>query len=66
MCESHPSKPYDACCEDCQIPVCILCIQENHKKHDIGKMHDMYEKQKAEVIKELSEMKKVKRGEVAM
>ncbi|XP_056001115.1 E3 ubiquitin-protein ligase TRIM71-like [Ostrea edulis] len=64
MCESHPSKSYDASCEDCQVPVCILCIQEIHNKHDIGKMQDMYEKQKAIAITELSEMKTQKRTDV--
>ncbi|XP_055999610.1 tripartite motif-containing protein 45-like isoform X1 [Ostrea edulis] len=64
MCESHPSKPYDACCENCQVPVCILCIQEIHNTHRIGKMQDMYEKQKAAAIKELSEMKTQRRADV--
>ncbi|XP_055999609.1 E3 ubiquitin-protein ligase TRIM71-like [Ostrea edulis] len=64
MCESHPTKPYDACCEDCQVPVCILCIQEIHNTHRIGKMQDMYEKQKAAAIKELSEMKIQRRADI--
>ncbi|XP_061195209.1 uncharacterized protein LOC133203446 [Saccostrea echinata] len=57
MCEVHSSKAYEACCKDCQAPVCILCIQEVHGEHAIGKIQDLYEKQKAETAEELCKIK---------
>ncbi|XP_062572075.1 E3 ubiquitin-protein ligase TRIM71-like [Saccostrea cucullata] len=57
MCEVHSSKAYEACCEDCQVPVCITCIQEVHGKHAIGKIQDLFEKQKTKTENELSKMK---------
>ncbi|XP_056001271.1 E3 ubiquitin-protein ligase TRIM71-like [Ostrea edulis] len=57
MCEKHPTKPYEVCCEDCQVPVCIICIEETHGKHTIGKMKNLYEEQKASMVKELHQMK---------
>ncbi|XP_061195570.1 E3 ubiquitin-protein ligase TRIM71-like [Saccostrea echinata] len=64
ICEVHSSKAYEACCEDCQIPVCIMCIQEVHGKHAIGKLQDLYEKQKAETEDELSKMKTQYKSEI--
>ncbi|XP_062603060.1 E3 ubiquitin-protein ligase TRIM71-like [Saccostrea cucullata] len=64
MCEVHPSKAYEACCEDCQVPVCISCIQEVHGKHAIGKLQDLYEKQKAETEYELSKLKGQYKSEI--
>ncbi|XP_062615974.1 E3 ubiquitin-protein ligase TRIM71-like [Saccostrea cucullata] len=64
MCEVHSYKAYEACCEDCQVPVCITCIQEVHGKHTIGKLQDLYEKQKAETENELSRMKGQYKSEI--
>ncbi|XP_062614525.1 E3 ubiquitin-protein ligase TRIM71-like [Saccostrea cucullata] len=64
MCEVHSCKAYEACCEDCQVPVCITCIQEEHGKHAIGKLQDMYEKQKAETENELTKMKTQYKSEI--
>ncbi|XP_056001278.1 E3 ubiquitin-protein ligase TRIM71-like [Ostrea edulis] len=57
MCEQHPTKPYEVCCEDCQVPVCVICIEETHGKHNIGKMENLYEEQKASMVKELHQIK---------
>ncbi|XP_048743779.2 E3 ubiquitin-protein ligase TRIM71-like [Ostrea edulis] len=57
MCEKHPTKPYEVCCEDCQVPVCIICIEETHGKHTIGKMKNLYEEQKTSMVKELHQLK---------
>ncbi|XP_062587197.1 uncharacterized protein LOC134248842 [Saccostrea cucullata] len=57
MCDIHPTKAYEACCKDCQVPVCITCIQEVHSEHAIGKIQELFEKQKAETEGELSKMK---------
>ncbi|XP_062595320.1 E3 ubiquitin-protein ligase TRIM71-like, partial [Saccostrea cucullata] len=64
MCEVHVSKAYEACCEDCQVPVCIMCIQEVHGKHAIGKIQDLLEKQKTETENELSKMKTQYKSEI--
>ncbi|XP_062569592.1 E3 ubiquitin-protein ligase TRIM71-like [Saccostrea cucullata] len=64
MCEIHSSKEYEACCEDCQVPVCEKCIQDVHVKHAIGKIQDLYEKQKAETIEELYKMKAQWKSEI--
>ncbi|XP_061195556.1 uncharacterized protein LOC133203787 [Saccostrea echinata] len=64
ICEDHSSKAYEACCKDCQVPVCITCIQEVHGEHAIGKIQDLYEKQKAETEDELSKMKTQYKSEI--
>ncbi|XP_062595035.1 E3 ubiquitin-protein ligase TRIM71-like [Saccostrea cucullata] len=64
MCEVHSSKVYEACCKDCQVPVCITCIKEVHGEHAIGEIQDLYEKQKAETAEELSKMKTRLKSEI--
>ncbi|XP_062572073.1 uncharacterized protein LOC134234033 [Saccostrea cucullata] len=64
MCVVHSYKAYEACCEDCQVPVCIACIQEVHGKHTIGKLKDLYERQKAESEHELTKMKGQYKSEI--
>ncbi|XP_061195397.1 E3 ubiquitin-protein ligase TRIM71-like [Saccostrea echinata] len=63
ICEVHLSKAYEACCEDCLVPVCITCIQEEHNKHAIGKLQELYEKQKAGTAEKLSKMKTLWKSE---
>ncbi|XP_062578100.1 tripartite motif-containing protein 29-like [Saccostrea cucullata] len=63
MCDVHSSKSYEAC-KDCQVPVCIVCIQEIHGEHAIGKIQDLYEKQKAEIAEELSKIKTQLKSEI--
>ncbi|XP_062588253.1 fibronectin-binding protein PlpA-like [Saccostrea cucullata] len=64
MCEVHASETYEACCGDCQVPVCLTCIKEVHRKHPIGRIQDLYEKQKAETADELSKMKTQLKSEI--
>ncbi|XP_062578103.1 E3 ubiquitin-protein ligase TRIM71-like [Saccostrea cucullata] len=63
MCDIHPTKTYEACCEDCQVPVCISCIQEVHNKHAIGKIQELYDKQKNGTAEKLSKMKTMWKSE---
>ncbi|XP_061179437.1 E3 ubiquitin-protein ligase TRIM71-like [Saccostrea echinata] len=56
MCEIHGTKPYEVCCEECELPLCILCVEESHGKHSIGKLKDLYEKQKDTMLGELSQI----------
>ncbi|XP_062622235.1 uncharacterized protein LOC134283771 [Saccostrea cucullata] len=64
MCDVHSTKAYEACCKDCQVPVCITCIQEVHSEHAIGKIQELYEKQKTETADELTKMKTQLKSEI--
>ncbi|XP_062614897.1 E3 ubiquitin-protein ligase TRIM71-like [Saccostrea cucullata] len=64
MCYFHTSKAYEACCKDCQVPVCITCIKEVHGEHTIGEILDLYEKQKTETAEELTKMKTQLKSEI--
>ncbi|XP_056006370.1 uncharacterized protein LOC125659534 isoform X2 [Ostrea edulis] len=32
-CHIHPEFSYDMACQECNLPVCIRCMKENHKDH---------------------------------
>ncbi|XP_062594826.1 RING finger protein 207-like [Saccostrea cucullata] len=56
-CSTHSDKIYNACCKECELPVCIKCITESHSCHAIVEIEDIFN-QKLEVFnKQIQDLK---------
>lgn len=58
LCEEHFMKQCELYCEDCDVPICILCItSQRHKTHDVVHLQDIYEVQKDKLNRDLQELR---------
>ncbi|XP_062598037.1 RING finger protein 207-like [Saccostrea cucullata] len=56
-CCTHSDKIYDACCKECEIPVCIKCIMESHSCHAIVEIEVMFNEKLEMFTKQIQELK---------
>ena len=41
-CPDHPTKEISGYCKDCDVPCCISCIAEKHRRHDVTTIEMKY------------------------
>lgn len=40
FCDFHPRNDCSACCETCNVPICIICVSIKHKSHEMLELSD--------------------------
>ncbi|XP_065927537.1 E3 ubiquitin-protein ligase TRIM71-like [Magallana gigas] len=59
ICTKHSPKQCELHCEQCDIPICVLCVSsESHKNHKLVDIYTNYEKKKEDIQKDLQELMK--------
>ncbi|XP_052711918.1 uncharacterized protein LOC128186188 [Crassostrea angulata] len=59
ICTKHSPKQCELHCEQCGIPICVLCVSsESHKNHKLVDIYTNYEKKKEDIQKDLQELVK--------
>ncbi|XP_061194537.1 E3 ubiquitin-protein ligase TRIM71-like [Saccostrea echinata] len=56
-CTEHPSIKYDMCCKDCEVPVCVKCITENHVGHVFVERDTLYNLKRETIVSHISTLK---------
>lgn len=56
-CSLHPSNTYDMCCKDCELPVCVTCVTENHVGHVFVAKDVMFKQKRKAVVSSISALK---------
>lgn len=55
-CADHPDKYYMMACQQCQLPVCVQCMESSeHKDHDLNDLGASLRKRIAEVYKNIQQ-----------
>ena len=58
-CVIHPTKQCDLHCEECDTPICTLCVSsKQHKHHDVVGIMDNYRNKQEFIKKDLEELEK--------
>ena len=55
-CKSHDKTLCEMYCNDCNEPMCVLCVTTTHKKHDITDIKSIIENFKKRIIADVEEM----------
>lgn len=56
-CQDHPSKQCELYCEQCNVPICSLCItSEEHRNHDFVDMMEIYQKKQKHLKEDYKEL----------
>lgn len=42
-CKDHPGKSRHLYCQDCNVPICSLCLTANHKRHGAKELSEIFE-----------------------
>ncbi|XP_052711927.1 E3 ubiquitin-protein ligase TRIM71-like [Crassostrea angulata] len=59
ICTKHSPKQCELHCEQCDIPICVLCVSsESHKNHKLVDIYTNYEKKGEDLQKDLQELVK--------
>lgn len=58
MCMDHPTKKCDIYCEQCDIPVCILCFSKEHLGHKPLALSNPFESKNEVLQRDLQELEK--------
>nr|XP_034334667.1 E3 ubiquitin-protein ligase TRIM71 [Crassostrea gigas] len=59
ICTKHSPKQCELHCEQCDIPICVLCVSsESHKNHKLVDIYTNYEKKREDIQKDLQELMK--------
>lgn len=54
LCEEHFMKQCELYCEDCDVPICILCItSQRHTAHYVVHLQDIFDVQKDNLNRDL-------------
>ncbi|XP_062573629.1 uncharacterized protein LOC134235512 [Saccostrea cucullata] len=56
FCERHPEEMFGTFCKTCNLPICVLCRDLEHKKHaliDIGKAYQTNRQQHREIFNDI-------------
>lgn len=56
-CVLHTTHTYDMCCKDCDVPVCVKCVTENHVGHVFVEKEMLYQQKKDTVLSIISTLK---------
>ncbi|XP_065927323.1 E3 ubiquitin-protein ligase TRIM71-like isoform X2 [Magallana gigas] len=57
ICTKHSPKQCELHCEQCDIPICVLCVSsESHKNHKLVDIYTNYEKKREDIQKDLQEL----------
>nr|XP_034334663.1 E3 ubiquitin-protein ligase TRIM71 isoform X2 [Crassostrea gigas] len=57
ICTKHSPKQCELHCEQCDIPICVLCVSsESHKNHKLVDIYTNYEKKRENIQKDLQEL----------
>ncbi|XP_052711913.1 E3 ubiquitin-protein ligase TRIM71-like [Crassostrea angulata] len=59
ICTKHSPKQCELHCEQCDMPICVLCVSsESHKNHKLVDIYTNYEKKREDIQKDLQELMK--------
>ncbi|XP_065927572.1 E3 ubiquitin-protein ligase TRIM71 [Magallana gigas] len=57
ICTKHSPKQCELHCEQCDIPICVLCVSsESHKNHKLVDIYTNYEKKREDIQKDMQEL----------
>ncbi|XP_062590276.1 E3 ubiquitin-protein ligase TRIM9-like [Saccostrea cucullata] len=55
-CSTHEKKQCETYCQDCKIPLCIKCLIDSHRGHEVIEIHDILQKQKQQILADIEDM----------
>ncbi|XP_062573448.1 E3 ubiquitin-protein ligase Midline-1-like [Saccostrea cucullata] len=59
-CATHPTKTCELQCKECDIPICATCsLSENHKKHQLSTLFEVYESKRQRIEKDLEDIESI-------
>ena len=59
QCKKHGKEHILFCNESgCQVPICLMCLKDNHKAHDFSDLHEVAEERCAAILQDVQSMKK--------
>ncbi|XP_061167204.1 uncharacterized protein LOC133176049 [Saccostrea echinata] len=58
-CKNHPKQHCSAFCNNCDIPICVLCVLNKHKTHDIIELSEKVDKLSDFITKENKRLQSV-------
>ncbi|XP_061180406.1 E3 ubiquitin-protein ligase TRIM71-like [Saccostrea echinata] len=59
QCEIHPGQKCEACCQQCDVMVCMKCVITSHQSHRIGEIPSDYHDNRKKIVLETEELQKL-------